>query len=138
MKAKRYGGPTKKQAAAFKRSVAEYLAGVGARLIEGKRYELDIPFGILDIEIFDNWIHTRFSSPMAGWLYTATRCGNNVSNRYSGKWNWHYTTPVDSFNNFKFALEWLTKFELPQGFMAEAERLNRSERRQHDELVTRK
>lgn len=48
------------------------------------------PLGKLDITVFSSWIHTCFEDNVRGYAFTNRVCPGYVSNRYNGKWNFHY------------------------------------------------
>lgn len=74
----------------FKEALHAMLVRIGAQPSE-RFYDfvLETPAGPLYLAPNDNWLAARFDSPeKAARVVT---CGS--LNRFSGKWNWHYTKP---------------------------------------------
>jgi hypothetical protein len=96
----------------FKRNITEYLVSLGARPGHFYDYELDTPAGLLHLTVYENWVATRFDDVDLGRAFTEPT-GCNVSNRYSGKWNFHFsegTTPEAAMPSLGFWLERLMKW----------------------------
>jgi hypothetical protein len=66
-------------------------------------FVLVTPIGNLDVTIFEDWIATRFENERAGYAFT--RYTGNVSNQYSGKWNWHYGDDIATLTAETVAVE---------------------------------
>ena len=82
-----------KAQAFFRHNVQEFVESVGATK-NGDGHILKTPIGPLLIRIFDNWIACRFDDVPAAYIFTMGK-----SNRYSGKWNWHYYNDPITLNN---------------------------------------
>jgi hypothetical protein len=82
-----------KAQAFFRHNVQEFIESVGA-IRQNNGYVLNTPIGLLHIWIYDNWIACRFENVAAAHIFTRGR-----SNRFSGKWNWHYSSDVTTLNN---------------------------------------
>jgi hypothetical protein len=77
----------------FRHNVQEFIESVGA-VRNGDGYILRTPIGQLNIHIFENWIACRFENVRLATVFTKGK-----SNRYSGKWNWHYYNDATTLNN---------------------------------------
>ena len=72
----------------FKSAVTAYIVSFGACPGRFYEYELDTPAGLLHLTVYDDWLATRFDDVGLATAFTTT-CGCS-SNRYSGKWNFHF------------------------------------------------
>ena len=78
----------------FKERIMAELRRYGAVSLfpsEQGRMFLLTPLGKLDITVHDSWIHTCFEDNVRGYAFTDRVCPGNVSNQFTGKWNFHYT-----------------------------------------------
>jgi len=112
-----------KAQAFFRHNVQEFIESVGA-VQHNDGYVLKTPIGPLHIWIFDNWIACRFEDVCAATVFT-----KRISNRFSGKWNWHYYDDPVTLNNglligdFVHAIERLLAYIPTEEDVAEANRL---------------
>lgn len=74
----------------FKAALVEMLVRIGAQPSDFYDLVLETRAGPLRLAAYDDWLAARFDSP--------DRAGEVVSagslNRFSGKWNWHFTKPT--------------------------------------------
>jgi hypothetical protein len=99
----------------FKEALRAMLVRIGAQPSE-RYYDmvLETQAGPLWLAAYDDWLAARFESPeKAARVVT---CGS--LNRFSGKWNWHYTKPGQDEVDF---LEGLLVKLLPTAKVDEAE-----------------
>jgi hypothetical protein len=114
-----------KAQAFFRHNVQEFLESVGA-VKNNDGLILHTPIGLLNIWIYDCWIACRFEDQFAATIFTKGR-----SNRYSGKWNWHYYNDPVTLNNglvignFVHAIERLLAYKPTKEDLAETERLRK-------------
>jgi len=107
----------------FRHNVQEFLESVGATN-NNDGYILHTPIGKLSIHIYENWIACRFDDVHAATVFT-----KGVSNRFSGKWNWHYYNDPITLNNglvigdYVHAIESLLAYKPSIKDVAEANRL---------------
>ena len=112
-----------KAQAFFRRNVQEFIESVGA-VNHNDGLILHTPIGLLNIHIYDCWIACRFEDVHAATVYT-----KGTSNRFSGKWNWHYYDEPATLNNglliadFVHAIESLLAYKPSEEDVAEANRL---------------
>lgn len=81
--------PTKAHIAAFKRVANETLVRMGAsKTLDCAWYEWSIQTsaGLLNINVYDTWLACRFDDVAA-----ANRVLPGCVNKFSGKWNHHFT-----------------------------------------------
>lgn len=79
----------------FQRHTVHRFLGYGAEQpypsTDRERLFLLTPVGKLDINVFENWIHTRFEDNERGYRATSRICQTHErSNPFSGKWNFLY------------------------------------------------
>jgi hypothetical protein len=107
----------------FQRNVREFLESVGATK-NNDGFVLTTPIGLLNIHIYGNWIACQFDDVPAATVFT-----KGVSNRFSGKWNWHYYNNEITLNNglvigdFVHAIERLLAYKPSEEDVAEANKL---------------
>ncbi len=107
----------------FQRNVQEFIESVGAMKNDDSLI-LTTPIGLLNIHIYENWIDCRFEDVHAATVFT-----KGVSNRFSGKWNWHYYNDPVTLNNglaigdFVHAIESLLAYKPTEEDVAEVNRL---------------
>jgi hypothetical protein len=112
-----------KAQAFFCHNVQEFIESVGA-VKHGNGFILNTPIGPLHIWIFDNWFACCFENVPLAHVFTKGR-----SNRYSGKWNWHYYNDPITLNNglvigdFVHAIESLLVYKPTEEDVAKANRL---------------
>ena len=112
-----------KAQAFFRHNVQEFIESVGATK-NNDGFVLNTPIGQLSIYIYDCWIACRFDDVPAATVFT-----RGVSNRFSGKWNWHYYNDPVTLNNglvigdFVHAIERLLAYKPTEEDVAEANRL---------------
>jgi len=117
-----------KAQAFFMRNVQEFIESVGATKNKDG-FVLNTSIGKLNIWVYDCWIACRFDDVHAATVFT-----NGVSNRFSGKWNWHYYNDPVTLNNglvigdFVHAIESLLAYKPSKEEVAEAERLKNAAR----------
>jgi hypothetical protein len=120
-----------KAQAFFRHNVHEFIESVGA-LKQADGFMLNTPIGLLNIWIFENWIACRFDDVEAATVFS-----RGVSNRFSGKWNWHYYNDPVTLNNglvigdFVHAIEKLLAYKPTKKDLAETERLRNAARKRH-------
>jgi len=73
----------------FTAAVIEYITDIGARPGRFYDFEMDTPAGLLHMSVHNTWLATRFDDVALGTAFTKT-CGSSC-NRFSGKWNHHFS-----------------------------------------------
>jgi len=107
----------------FRHNVSEFIESVGA-VKHNDGFILNTPIGLLNIHIYENWIACQFDNVHAATVFT-----KSVSNRFSGKWNWHYYNDPVTLNNglvigdFVHAIERLLEYKPSKEEVAEVNRL---------------
>jgi hypothetical protein len=74
----------------FDQTVTTGLHSLGARQSGPYGYQLDTIGGLLDIKPYADWVACRFDDVERA--NEQIHCGQ--LNRYSGKWNWHFSKPT--------------------------------------------
>jgi hypothetical protein len=98
---------TKKLIAAqekFTANVVAYIVGKGATPGRHEEYELATNIGVLKITPYDNWIACRFDDVEAAQLFCAC-------NKYSGKWNFHYSDDVATLSTASTIGDFMNEIE---------------------------
>jgi hypothetical protein len=120
-----------KAQAFFRHNVQEFIESVGA-VQHNDGYILNTSIGKLNIWVYDCWIACRFEDQFAATVFT-----KGASNRFSGKWNWHYYNDPVTLNNglvigdFVHAIERLLEYKPSEKDVAEAEQLINAARIRH-------
>lgn len=85
--------------AAFKNRVIDELKTRGAVEHDGLYdFKLETPIGDIGISVWESAIMCRLWSVEAGRRFTEQHCPSRTCNRYSGKWNHHYTDDATTLN----------------------------------------
>ncbi len=114
-----------KAQAFFMRNVQEFLESVGATK-NNDGFVLNTPIGPLNIWIYECWIACRFDDVHAATVFT-----KGMSNRFSGKWNWHYCNDPVTLNNglvignFVHGIEKLLAYKPTERDVVETNRLRK-------------
>lgn len=78
----------------FKKAVTDLLFAMGGQISVdgpgGYTFVMETAAGPLRVQVHDDWLAARFDDVSAATKLVAT----GSLNKFSGKWNWHYTKPT--------------------------------------------